>query len=61
MKGGEIMSIVLLYSKSNQLEMQFSSSLHQAPNDVTDSSQPALQLELASLILIILNDGTGFW
>ena len=54
------MSIVLLYSKSNQLDMHVSSSFHQSPNDVTESSQPALQLELASVVLIILNSETGF-
>ena len=53
------MSVVLLYSKSNQLEMHVSSSFRQAPNDVTDSSQPALQLELASMVLILLNAKTG--
>ena len=54
------MSIVLLYSKSNQLEMHISSSIHQAPNDVTDSLQTALQLELASVVLILINSETGF-
>ena len=54
------MSIVLLYSKSNQLEMHVSSYFHQVPNDVTNSPQPALRLELASVVLILLNDETGF-
>ena len=54
------MCVVLLYIQINQLEMHVSSSFHQAPNDVTDSSQPALKLELASVVLIILNAETGF-
>ena len=54
------MSIVLLNSKINQLETHISSSFHQAPNNVTEILQPALPLELASVVLIILNVETGF-